>query len=135
MKQILLIMMLVLGTSVMAQIHKFEIKTITTNEDNWEDVGGRVVVDDARIDFYYSGHHLTVHTDPDTFKKTTDKYGNDVAMWTCSIIDNNDFIGGDMLFTAITNENRLVFMLMSKVKGDPFYLAFTLVPEKKGYSI
>ncbi len=137
MKRLLtLIMVLTLGVGIMAQ--DYLIKTITTNEEVWDINGdGYVHVDGERIDFYYSGHHLTAHTLASSIVETTDKYGNDVAMWTCSIIDNNDLVGKDMIFTIIAGD-KLVFMLMSKVKGDPFYLAFTLMAKKKptkGYNL
>ena len=61
--------------STMAQSNYYPVTTITTNTSVWKDVDAHITLDASRIDFYYPGHHLTVHSFPNSMIETVDSLG------------------------------------------------------------
>lgn len=122
-----LIIILTLGMGVMAQT-TYKITDITTDTDNWKDIGGTAFIKDEIIKLKYLGHNVTVHTHIESYEEFIDDDGNNVAMWACDVKDNGKALE-EMVFGIIYKGNNLAFIMISKRKEDPFYILFNLAPD------
>jgi len=145
-KLILLIMVLTLGVGIMAQEKReLTLVNVESNTQEYTNLHGKIVVSDEGVDIYVYApngrdvEHVTFFPDESTGKKTKDKYGRRLILYTCTVIQNNRFLGNDELL-AITNvgDDKMEFMIMTKTEGDPFYMRYTgkfTNSNRKGYDL